>query len=138
MNARSLISLKKSRITTIFVLLVLVFAISLFIHDLSPSSKGIRGPVRNFNQKIDIKRTTGVYDHAVIVAGHAVMKVPYLSTAWESEDAWHLLSYQKGQGFPQIISSHVQKGIEVVSADPLSVLIFSGGQTREEAGFLEL
>lgn len=73
-------------------------------------------------------------DHAVIVAGHAVMRLNQLSVADHKESAWYLLSYQIGQGFPEIITSHIQKGIEIANNDQNSLLIFSGGQTRNDVG----
>lgn len=45
-----------------------------------------------------------------------------------------MLSYQKKRGFAEIISSHIQKGIEITARDPNSILIFSGGQTRKDVG----
>jgi hypothetical protein len=44
------------------------------------------------------------------------------------------LPYQENQGFPEIITSHIQKGIELVSEDKNAVLIFSGGQSRKDVG----
>jgi hypothetical protein len=74
------------------------------------------------------------YDHLIIVPGHAVMKISEIHEAKESEDAWYLLDYQLGQGFPQIIHSHIQEAINVAKSDEHSILIFSGGQTREDVG----
>ena len=42
--------------------------------------------------------------------------------------------YQLDQGYPSIIKSHVQKGIEIAKADSDSLLLFSGGQTRRDTG----
>jgi preprotein translocase subunit SecG len=74
------------------------------------------------------------YDHLIIVPGHAVMKISEIHRAKESEDAWYLLDYQLGQGFPQIIHSHIQEAINIAKSDDHSILIFSGGQTREDVG----
>lgn len=73
-------------------------------------------------------------NHAVIVAGHAVMRLNKLSVADIQDSAWYLLSYQQDQGFPGIISSHVQQGISVTKSDPRAILLFSGGQTRKDVG----
>merc|ERR1740130_1520374 len=35
---------------------------------------------------------------------------------------------------PQVLVSHIQSGVEVAAADPRALLVFSGGQTRSEAG----
>ena len=74
------------------------------------------------------------YDHAVIVAGHAVVKFDQIDRASTSPDAWYLLPYQKEQGFPDIIASHIQRGAETVKADPAALLLFSGGETRRDVG----
>lgn len=73
-------------------------------------------------------------NHAIIVAGHAVMNINKLKTADKDDSAWYLLSYQLKQGFPAIITSHIKKGIQITRTDSRSVLIFSGGQTRKDVG----
>ena len=74
------------------------------------------------------------FNHAIIVAGHAVMHVEDMGEAQTHDEAWNLLGYQRGQGFPQIISSHIAAGVAAASQDPKSILLFSGGQTRKDAG----
>ena len=74
------------------------------------------------------------YDHAVIVAGHAVVKIDQIDRADKEANAWHLLEYQRDQGFPDIISSHILRGTELVKGDPSSLLLFSGGETRRDVG----
>jgi hypothetical protein len=73
-------------------------------------------------------------NHLVIVAGHAVVRLAMLNRAATDDASWWLLKYQRGQGFPTIISSHVRKGLELAAEDPKSLLIFSGGQTRKDVG----
>ena len=51
-----------------------------------------------------------------------------------SDASWYLLPYQLDQGFPSIITSHIKKGIELVRKDEDSLLLFSGGQTRQDTG----
>jgi hypothetical protein len=63
-----------------------------------------------------------------MVAGHSVL-IGNSETALD-ERAWHLLDYQRGQGLPQAIVSHITAGISEASSDPLSLLVFSGGETR--------
>lgn len=62
------------------------------------------------------------------------MKLAMLSKATHSDDAWHLLSYQRNQGFPEIISSHIKAGIALLESNSLALLMFSGGQTRKDVG----
>jgi hypothetical protein len=73
-------------------------------------------------------------NHAIIVVGHSVMRLSGMKTADKDENSWYLLSYQKSQGFPTIISSHVKKGVDLAIEDENSILIFSGGQTRKDVG----
>eukprot|EP00605_Chrysophyceae_sp_TOSAG23-4_P001269 GSChrysophyteH1.ASY1.ANO1.1380.1 assembled CDS len=73
-------------------------------------------------------------NHLIIVAGHAVVRLAELSHAAKDDASWWLLKYQRGQGFPAIISSHVKKGIDLAAADEQSLLMFSGGQTRKDVG----
>ena len=73
-------------------------------------------------------------NHLIIVAGHAVVRLAELGHAAKDDASWWLLKYQRGQGFPEIISSHVKKGIDLAAADEQSLLMFSGGQTRKDVG----
>lgn len=73
-------------------------------------------------------------DHVVIVAGHAVVRVSSLKSAAYNDNGWYLLPYQRDRGFPGIITSHIQKGIDIASKDRNSLLLFSGGQTRKDVG----
>lgn len=66
--------------------------------------------------------------HAVIVAGHAIFK----GTDPGHDDAWALLPFQRGEG-PCYVE-HIRCGVEIAAQDPEALLIFSGGQTRAEAG----
>ena len=72
--------------------------------------------------------------HAIIVAGHAVLRLNKMRTADRDDTSWYLLPYQRGQDFPAIISSHIQKGIDLARRDPNALLLFSGGQTRRYRG----
>jgi hypothetical protein len=67
--------------------------------------------------------------HAIIVAGHAIITDFSDPLADES---WMLLPFQKGE--PRKYVEHIRAGVELAAADPASLLVFSGGQTRREAG----
>lgn len=69
----------------------------------------------------------------VMVAGHSV----YMSSSCEKvdkEDAWFLESYQKHPGQAATFVTHIQKGVEITSKDNKAMLLFSGGETRKDAG----
>jgi len=91
---------------------------------------------RNIQEKYKDTRNIKIepFNHAIIVAGHAVMRLNKLSVADTQDSAWYLLSYQQDQGFPGIITSHIQAGITVAKSDSRSLLLFSGGQTRKDVG----
>lgn len=73
-------------------------------------------------------------DHLVMVPGHAVLRFNKFEEADTADESWYLLSYQRQQGFPQVLSAHIRIGIEMMKQDPASVLIFSGGETRKDVG----
>jgi len=75
-----------------------------------------------------------LYDRLVVVACHAVVRVSELPNAKFSDGAWYLLDYQKNQGFPAIITSHIQTGLDELAQDSSALLIFSGGETRGDVG----
>jgi hypothetical protein len=73
-------------------------------------------------------------ENLVVVAGHAVIRMSKISVADRADNGWYLLAYQKNQGFPGIIVSHVKKGLHLAKQDPSAMLVFSGGQTRKDVG----
>ncbi|XP_047341043.1 uncharacterized protein C57A10.07 [Impatiens glandulifera] len=69
----------------------------------------------------------------VMVAGHSV----YTSSNCEKvdkEDSWFLESYQKNPGQASTFVKHIQEGIETAAKDDAALLLFSGGETRKDAG----
>ncbi len=67
----------------------------------------------------------------ILVAGHAV----YVAENFDdpiSDDSWFLQSFQRGE--PPFYVEHIRSSVELAAADPYSLLVFSGGQTRVEAG----
>lgn len=67
-------------------------------------------------------------DHLVIVVGHAVWAGCDFKGRSKDEN-WILESFQQG-GSVNTFWKHIEKGLEIADADPKSLLIFSGGQTR--------
>lgn len=69
----------------------------------------------------------------VMVAGHSV----YVSSSCEKvekEDSWVLESYQKHPGQAATFISHIKEGVEIAAMDDAALLLFSGGETRKNAG----
>jgi len=70
----------------------------------------------------------------IVVPGHAVIKLNMIAQADREDSAWYLLDYQRNQGFPSIISSHIKVAIDLLRNNSHSLLIFSGGETRKDVG----
>lgn len=69
----------------------------------------------------------------VMVAGHSI----YTSSSCEQidkEDSWFLESYQKNPGQASTFVAHIKEGIESAARDDEALLLFSGGETRKDAG----
>ncbi|GMH31652.1 hypothetical protein Nepgr_033496 [Nepenthes gracilis] len=69
----------------------------------------------------------------VMVAGHSV----YTSSSCgkvDDENSWFLESYQKHPGQAATFLAHIQQGVEAAATDDAAVLLFSGGETRKDAG----
>lgn len=67
----------------------------------------------------------------IIVAGHAV----YVAENFDdplSDSSWCLQEFQKGE--PPFYIEHIYHSVELANKDKESLLIFSGGQTRKDAG----
>lgn len=70
-------------------------------------------------------------ENLVLVAGHAVYVGQDFADP-EHDRNWFLQSFQRGE--PPFYIGHIRAGIDVAGRDPSSLLVFSGGQTRREAG----
>jgi hypothetical protein len=75
-----------------------------------------------------------VVDHLIMVPGHAAVKIEKLASADYNDESWYLLPYQRDQGFPHIITSHIRKSLDFAQTDSSSIIIFSGGQSRHDVG----
>ncbi|KAL2635000.1 hypothetical protein R1flu_006479 [Riccia fluitans] len=69
----------------------------------------------------------------VMVAGHAVYTSSSCGKA-DEENSWFLESYQKHPGQASTLLEHIRTGVKVAAQDDRSLLLFSGGETRKEAG----
>jgi hypothetical protein len=69
--------------------------------------------------------------HLVLVAGHAVY-VAEDFRAPASDASWCLQKFQIGE--PPFYIEHMREGVRLTAEDPAALLVFSGGQTRDEAG----
>jgi hypothetical protein len=69
----------------------------------------------------------------VMVAGHSV----YTSTSCgklDREDSWFLEPYQRHPGQAATFLAHIKEGVEIAARDQDALLLFSGGETRKDAG----
>ena len=69
----------------------------------------------------------------VMVAGHSV----YTSSSCgkvDKEDSWFLESYQRHPGQAATFLAHIKEGVEIAAKDDGALLLFSGGETRKDAG----
>jgi hypothetical protein len=70
----------------------------------------------------------------ILVAGHAAFKstVNEVPNAAESDDSWVLQGFQTGE--PPFYLEHIRRGVVLAANNPVALLVFSGGRTRQEAG----
>ncbi|KAF3906439.1 hypothetical protein ABW20_dc0105636 [Dactylellina cionopaga] len=68
--------------------------------------------------------------HLVIVAGHAIWMGG--STLGDDESEWTLLPYQRG--LAKTFKEHITRGVAIAGKDENSLLMFTGGETRNFAG----
>lgn len=69
----------------------------------------------------------------VMVAGHSIYTSSSCGKA-DEEDSWFLESYQKNPGQATTFVRHIQEGVEIAAKDDAALLLFSGGETRKDAG----
>ncbi|KAL5703625.1 hypothetical protein ACHQM5_022154 [Ranunculus cassubicifolius] len=75
----------------------------------------------------------GKLRNLVMVAGHSV----YTSRSCgkvDNEESWFLESYQKHPGQAATFLMHIKEGVEIAAEDEGALLLFSGGETRKDAG----
>jgi hypothetical protein len=75
-----------------------------------------------------------LFQNLIVVAGHAAFKDSVIEPPEdpEREDYWVLKAFQSGEQ-PYYIE-HIKCGVDLLRHDPKSLLLFSGGRTRLEAG----
>uniref|UniRef100_A0A0E0KQX4 DUF218 domain-containing protein n=1 Tax=Oryza punctata TaxID=4537 RepID=A0A0E0KQX4_ORYPU len=69
----------------------------------------------------------------VMVAGHSI----YTSESCgkiDREDSWFLEPYQKHPGQAATFLAHIKEGVGIAARDEKALLLFSGGETRKDAG----
>jgi len=69
----------------------------------------------------------------VMVAGHSV----YTSATCggtDREESWFLEPYQRHPGQAATFVAHIKEGVDIAARDDGALLLFSGGETRKEAG----
>jgi len=100
------------------------------------ASAGLRGGFRDsssvthcFDPNIARKCT-----RLIVVAGHSILTAENLDGLERKDESWALLDYQKQAGMPLAFVAHAKSGIQLAKLDDEALLLFSGGQTRLEAG----
>jgi hypothetical protein len=109
----------------IFILLTILF-FSLFLNIIQHNNKKSSNYTEIFNSHDPLPPVplTENY-HAIIVAGHAIYTGPDDMEQLVNDRNWILESYQQG-GQVNTFIQHIQKGIDILKQDEVSVLIFSG------------
>jgi len=112
----SIISFRALLSKFFFPSVVLIWILLYAIAKTPSPSKKLRGDNNIESKKQDSKKAKSFSNiisepnHAVIVVGHSVMRLSKMKFADKNEESWWLLSYQRGQSFPEIITSHVRRG----------------------------
>ena len=95
-----------------------------------PRSSGAASLLASFDSE-PIEPGYAALHHLVLVAGHAVLTSLDVHDLAAPEN-WQLMDYQRDQVGTFV--AHIRRGVELTRADPEALLIFSGGETRREAG----
>jgi len=120
----------------VFLLLCVLLPLWLLVSDKVTLPAGLRPPF--YNRKVlgaatAVPLPASYLRNLVLVAGHAVyVGVDFHEATKES--SWFLEDYQKVPGEAQSFVDHIALGVQEAHKDPSAMLMFSGGQTRREAG----
>ncbi|GAA0148674.1 hypothetical protein LIER_08053 [Lithospermum erythrorhizon] len=116
----------------LFSILLLVGIIIIFVGSSYENRYRMMGSFKRFDRSSD-EYPFPKLKNLVMVAGHSV----YTSSRCEKvdkEDAWYLEPYQKHPGQAATFVEHIEKGVELAENDDEALLLFSGGETRKNAG----
>lgn len=82
---------------------------------------------------IEQARDDRAIDHLVVVAGHAPFRreIRRAPDDPSRDDPWVLQDFQRGE--PRAYLEHIRAGVDAAQS-PRTLLVFSGGRTRREAG----
>ena len=75
--------------------------------------------------------TNSQYTHLIIVPGHGIWKGS--NDGYKTED-WWLESFQVEGHDHLLFIEHIKIGLQELRKDPCAILLFSGGQTKKQAG----
>lgn len=124
-------------LAALFLVALFFGGVTLIVFFLSSSYNGISYRARD---GYDAKTDPGLEDYPfqklrnlVMVAGHSI----YTSSSCgkiEKEDSWFLESYQRNPGQASTFVTHIREGVEIAARDDSALLLFSGGETRKDAG----
>lgn len=95
--------------------------------------RGLSSSYRKFEGNVDDIYPFSKLKNLVMVAGHSI----YTSSKCDKidkEDSWFLESYQKNPGQASTFVDHIKVGVESAARDEEALLLFSGGETRKDAG----
>ncbi|OIT02401.1 PREDICTED: uncharacterized protein C57A10.07 [Nicotiana attenuata] len=117
----------------LFMISLSIGVIILIVLSVSERRFRMNGNYARFDKGVDAAYPFSKFRNLVMVAGHSV----YTSSSCEKvdkEDSWFLESYQKHLGQAATFVQHIQKGVEITADDNDALLLFSGGETRKDAG----
>ncbi|KAI9068313.1 hypothetical protein FKP32DRAFT_1587715 [Trametes sanguinea] len=134
--------LTRARVTNLGLLLLAAFAALSFLVNLAwyfSSASGEKGayewaysPPRALWDTVARESILAEIDHLIMVPGHAIWKGTSLEARFD-EEQWVLEPYQRGGGRVAAFIQHIIAGAELARQDEHSLLIFSGGQTRDSS-----
>jgi hypothetical protein len=93
--------------------------------------KSVDGPSSEHSNREEEPSNSEDLKNVIIVAGHAVYRGKSYGNPMQDEN-WCLQGFQRGE--PPAYIEHIRAGVEMAARQPESLLVFSGGQTRQDAG----
>ncbi|CDO77709.1 hypothetical protein BN946_scf184969.g60 [Trametes cinnabarina] len=136
------ILITRARVTNLGFLLLAAFAAVSFLVNLTwylSTPEGTEGdhvgshfPPRALWDTIIRESALEDIDHLIMVPGHAIWKGTNLEARFD-EDYWVLEPYQRGGGRVAAFIKHIVAGADLARQDEHSLLVFSGGQTRQSS-----
>ncbi|KAJ3901706.1 hypothetical protein F5879DRAFT_806844 [Lentinula edodes] len=121
----------RARITNLSLILLSSLAFFSVVLNMNVWISRLPGPPNSILSTLNSDRNFDNLDHLIIVPGHAIWNGASAKHRLD-ENLWTLEPYQKNSGRVEAFYQHISYAAQLALQDKRAVVVFSGGQTRQQ------